>query len=248
MKDAHRLNADYFTIHGASRRDRSPDSSAGGASGKRSSRFGNDGTDESDEDLTDIPNVIALLAVLKKASVDREKIVAVRTFLAQGGEELHYLADNMDEILGLLIYQTSRQRFIVNLHESLSQAKEIRDSDREKEDLDRETVRRKIDNLSRAIDASRAYLKEFDYWKDASESNIRGESALAVKPPFGEDDSNWPEETRAHIESDNADNEIRGISTDAEVDVAPSLLRTAQGQTEGPGDGSLDKGKGKKVE
>ncbi|KAL8918277.1 MAG: hypothetical protein Q9208_007445 [Pyrenodesmia sp. 3 TL-2023] len=248
MGEAHRLNADYFTIHGASRRDRSPDSSAGETSGKRSSNLGYDGQGESDnteQDLSDITNVVALLSVLRKASVDREKIVAVRTFLAQGGDELHYLADNMDEIMGLLIYQTSRQQLIDHFTESIDRAKEdlYPSNDDEAKDPDQDTLQRRIDYLSQAISASRAYLQKLDYWRGALEStDTSGAPTLEVPPPFGKDDPDWPEATRAHIVEANRDNEIRGISKDAEVDVAPSLLRTAQGQAEG---GSVDKGKGK---
>lgn len=253
MGEAHRLNADYFTIHGASRRDRSPDSSAGETSGKRSSYLGYDGQGESDgseQDLNDIPNVVALLTVLKKASVDREKIVAVRTFLAQGGDELHYLADNMEEIMGLLIYQTSRQQLIDHFRESIDRAKDDLHrpgNDREAKDPDQDTLQRKIDYLFQAISAAHSYLQKLDYWKGAPEStNTSGEPTLEVTPPFGKDDADWPEATRAHIVEANQDNEIRGISKDAEVDVAPSLLRTAQGQGQGQGEGgSADKGKGK---
>ncbi|KAL8763074.1 MAG: hypothetical protein Q9184_001034 [Pyrenodesmia sp. 2 TL-2023] len=249
MGEAHRLNADYFTIHGASRRDRSPDSSAGETSGQRSSYVGYDGQGESDgseQDLNDIPNVVALLSVLKKASVDREKIVAVRTFLAQGGDELHYLADNMDEIMGLLIYETSRQQLIDHFLESIDRAKEDLHrprNDGEAKDPDQDTLQRKIDYLSQAISASRSYLRNLDYWKDALEiTNTSGEPTLEVTPPFGKDNADWPEATRAHIVEATQGNEIRGIPKDAEVDAAPSLLRTAQGQAEG---GSVDKGKGK---
>lgn len=165
MNESHRLNADYFTIHGA-KRDRSPDSSAEGTLANRSSLMGYDGYEsDSDQDVNDIPNVIALLAVLRKASVDREKIVAVRTFLAQGGEELNYLADNMAEIMGLLIYQTSRAQLLDHLVEAINRTKDSQASDTKSEDIDQEMIDRKIDNLKRAMNASRTYLSGLDYWQ-----------------------------------------------------------------------------------
>ncbi|KAL9007627.1 MAG: hypothetical protein Q9173_007149 [Seirophora scorigena] len=266
MKDAHRLTADYFTIHGA-RRDRSPDSSGAGTLGRQSGYLGYDGpqeSDDSDQDVHDIPNVVALLAALRKATVDREKIVAVRTFLAQGGEELHYLADNMGEIMGLLIYQTSRQQLLDHILENLDRAREDLQqqqeqqqntaSEKEADDGDEEkdpaSLHRTIDNLSRALSASQSSLRELDYWKDASESSMRRRSTLTVAPPTfgnkegkgdptgaGEDDVNWPEETRAHVEKANPGADIRGISKDAEIDAAPSLLRTAQEMQQGEGGG-----------
>ncbi|KAI4187554.1 MAG: hypothetical protein L6R41_002742 [Letrouitia leprolyta] len=247
MKDSHRLNADYFTVHG-SRRDGSPDSSAEGTLANRSSRLGYDGQEsDSDQDLDDISNVVALLAVLKKASVDREKMVAVRTFLSQGGDELHYLADNMDEIMGLLIYQTSRQQLFDHLVQTLKKAEEGKASGTKNENSDDEAMNRKIGYIIRAVDASRTFLKGLDYWTDATEDERRGESSFTVAPAFGKDAVDWSEDTRAHIQEANTENQIRGIPKEADVDTAPSPLRTAHEQMEGPAAGSMDKGKGKEL-
>ncbi|KAL9023861.1 MAG: hypothetical protein Q9196_006922 [Gyalolechia fulgens] len=245
MKESHRFNADYFTVHGA-RRGRSPDSSAEATLANRSSYVGYDGQEsDSDQGLDDVTNVIALLAVLKKASVDREKIVAVRTFLSQGGDELHYLADNMDEIMGLLIYQTSRQQLFDHLVQALEEAEDSQAPDTKSEELDRESLGRRINNIARAVDASRAYLGELDYWTSATENERLGRSNLTVAPAFGKDSTDWPEATRTHIREANTDNQIQGIPEGADVDTAPSLLRTAHEQAEGPAGGSMAKGKGK---
>ncbi|KAI4245816.1 MAG: hypothetical protein L6R40_002344 [Gallowayella cf. fulva] len=245
IKEPHRLNADYFTIHRA-KRDRSPNSSADRTSAKRSSFMGYDGQEsDSDEDLHDIPNVLVLLAVLRKATVDREKIVAVRTFLTQAGEELHYLADNMDEIMGLLIYHTSRQQLYGHISEALDKTRESQRSDNKAEEADEDAIERRIDGLSRAADASRSYLEGLEYWRDTSTDQKLGVSSIQVEPAFGRNGTDWPGETVAHIEEENAGNEIRGIPDDADTDIAPSLLRTAQGQAEGSAGGSVDKGKGK---
>ncbi|KAL8697107.1 MAG: hypothetical protein Q9201_007304 [Fulgogasparrea decipioides] len=245
MKESHLLNADYFTIHRA-KLERSPESSAEGTLANRSSYTGYDGNEsDSDQDLNDIPNVVALLAVLKRATVDREKIVAVRTFLAQGGDELHYLADIMDEILGLLIYQTSRQQLFNYLLEGLDKAKSGRDSESGKEEKDREELHRKIDNLSRAVDVSLVYLSGLEYWENALESGRIDDSGPNVAPAFGKDDMDWPEETKAHIEEENANNEIRGIPEGADIDVAPSPLRTSQSQADDSAGATRDKGKGR---
>ncbi|KAL8690921.1 MAG: hypothetical protein Q9224_004294, partial [Gallowayella concinna] len=209
MRESHRLNADYFTIHGA-KRDPSPNSNAERTSANRSSYIGYDGQEsDSDEDPYDIPNIVALLAKLKRATVDREKIVAVRTFLAQGGDELHYLAINMDEIMGLLIYQTSRQQLYGHISEALNKAKKSQAGDDQAHDTDKDAVEHRIENLSRAVDASRAYLELLEYWTDTSMSQKLGTSGLHVEPAFGKDGMDWYEEIRAHIEEKNADNEIR---------------------------------------
>ncbi|KAL8870551.1 MAG: hypothetical protein Q9174_003431 [Haloplaca sp. 1 TL-2023] len=246
-KDAHQLNADYFTIHGA-KRNRSPGSSIEGTLANRSSYTGLDGHDsDSDQDLHDIPNVIALLAVLKKATVDREKIVAVRTFLAQGGEELHYLADNVDEIMGLLIYHTSREHLHNHLVEALDNVKTLKNSDEGKEESDPGEETRKIENLSRAVEASQKHLDGIEYLNDASTTRKIDSSTLGVEPAFGTTDADWPEEARAHIEEQKSTNEIRGIPAGADVDIAPSPLRTSHAQAESQASATevLDKGKGR---
>ncbi|KAL8779883.1 MAG: hypothetical protein Q9194_001204 [Teloschistes cf. exilis] len=247
LKESHQLNADYFTIHGA-KRERSPESSQEATLANRSSYTGYDGHEsDSDQDVNDIPNVIALLAVLKKASVDREDIAAVRTFLAQGGDELHYLADKMDEIMGLLIYQSSRQQLFNNIVEALEKTKSSEAGEHQKEeDFDQEAIDRKISNLTKALEAARAYLEGMQYWRDSPKDEKMDDSGPTDAPAFSKGDADWPEETKAHIEEENdGNNEIKGIPENADVDVAPSPLRTFQNQVQPSVDNNLDKGKGK---
>ncbi|KAL8714001.1 MAG: hypothetical protein Q9220_002147 [cf. Caloplaca sp. 1 TL-2023] len=247
MKESHRLNADYFTIHKA-KRDRSPTLSSAGMT--RSSFLGFDGQEsESEQDINDIPNVPALLAVLKKATVDRQKVVAVRTFLAQGGEELHYLPDSMDEILGLLIYQTSRQQVLGYIHTALQEVQRKKDSVTDQdEDVDQEAVTQTIKNLSRAIDTARSYLAGLEYWRDVSKADDSG-STVALAFGDDKDHEDLLEETKTHMKEENGRNDIRGIPKDAETDFAPSPLRTAHDQAEGPAvAGPVDKGKGREVD
>lgn len=45
-----------------------------------------------DEEITSIP---ALMAKLKRSAIDREKIVAIDKFIDEGGEELHFLAEQV---------------------------------------------------------------------------------------------------------------------------------------------------------
>lgn len=86
----HMLNADYFTIH--SRRDRSPTSRPASTVG---SGFGARAEDEHPEPAHEMRDIPTLMAALRKAAIDREKVVAVRRFIDQGGEELYYLADQV---------------------------------------------------------------------------------------------------------------------------------------------------------
>jgi hypothetical protein len=47
---------------------------------------------EPPEEITD---VATLVQSLKKAAIDREKITVIERFVEQGGEELHYLAEEV---------------------------------------------------------------------------------------------------------------------------------------------------------
>jgi hypothetical protein len=96
MAQAHMLNPDYFTIHGSTVRSRgtSADRTTNGQSSRNSTK-GNEDIVETDE-IKDIP---ALMKVLRHGSVDREKIDAVKHFIEQGGEEIHYLEEQVRPLL-----------------------------------------------------------------------------------------------------------------------------------------------------
>lgn len=88
------LNEDYFTIHSSKVRSR-PQSVAGlsrvesGFLSRVSTKL-----DEQahSEEVGDIPS---LMYELKLASIDRERIDALKRFVQDGGEELYYLNDRV---------------------------------------------------------------------------------------------------------------------------------------------------------
>ncbi len=96
LSQAHLLSADYFTIHPDSR-----DSSTERTGQARSSISSHQGDGSMDEhDLDEISDITALNKALKKVTVDREKIAVVKQFLAQGGEDVFYLANRVCTSLG----------------------------------------------------------------------------------------------------------------------------------------------------
>jgi hypothetical protein len=54
----------------------------------------------------EVKDIATLMSKLKKAAIDREKIVFIHKFIDDGGEELYYLAEQvclrlcLDEIFG----------------------------------------------------------------------------------------------------------------------------------------------------
>lgn len=110
LAEGHALNSDYFTIHSQPRprsSDGSDDESSVRATQMRSPNktdgakspedaHNNDDGDQHDGDVRDIPT---LLRGLKRASIDREKIVLIEKFLEQAGDELYYLSENVSFML-----------------------------------------------------------------------------------------------------------------------------------------------------
>lgn len=112
LAEGHALNSDYFTIHSQPR----PGSSHGSddessvratqvrspnkTDGARSPEHPDDADDyQHDGEVRDIPT---LLHGLKRASIDREKIVLIEQFLEQAGDELYYLSEHVSAMISYL--------------------------------------------------------------------------------------------------------------------------------------------------
>ncbi|KAJ5683395.1 Meiotically protein [Penicillium macrosclerotiorum] len=86
---AHMLTEDYFTIHS---RARSRDQSATGLSRVESGFLSRVSTKVDEQvHLEEIGDIPALMRELRLASIDRERIDALKRFVQDGGEELYYL-------------------------------------------------------------------------------------------------------------------------------------------------------------
>ena len=95
LEEAHMLAADYFTIHSGRRR----------SVGSRvpSTYLLSQTTTKVDEEpplLEEIGNIPTLMYALKSAIVDREKIDALKRFIEEGGDEIHYLDDKVSSSTG----------------------------------------------------------------------------------------------------------------------------------------------------
>ena len=251
MSQAHMLTEDYFTIHAAKRRP-SRESSGDRTTTNRSSYMNGLKSDSEDEDTGEINNVAALMAALRKARVDREKIAAVTTFLDQGGDELFYLADNILTIMGEFIHQTSRRQLQTCLLQHLDAAtgsqgkREAKGKGKQGSDLEIDARRRKIDNLLKAIHAAGVHVNDLDYWSD-----LRARATSSETDPTNEThalDAAEPAEVtgggpRSHSEDDEPSvrEEIKGIPDEAHISEEPRV-----GFSVDHGDTSVqDKGKGK---
>lgn len=165
MKDAHLLNADYFTIHASRERDRSRGSSTDRSATHRTSMLEYyQSESEGEEDIGDVGDILKLMTVLRKARVDREKISAVGAFLVQAGDDLLYLGDHVAEIMNLLIYHTSRLQLQSNLYKSLEAARNGQKKDNhaagETDDKEKEQSAKRINNLTKAVRAADEHVED----------------------------------------------------------------------------------------
>ena len=220
MKDAHRLNPDYFTIH-PSGHDRSRGSSADRATTNGSSLTGAlAGASEADDDIQEIEDIAALLAALKKARMDREKITSVKIFLDQGGEELHYLADTMPTILDDLVHQSSRRQLQLVLLQGLDAATKARKESEGDKDEDGSSKRR-VENILKAVHAANVHENDVEYWSDLRSQSTGFEAGPtnerhdidATEPSDPAKDA--PPAPQTEDRNGDAMNEIRGLPDDS---------------------------------
>lgn len=190
--DSHMLTADYFTIH--ANRARSPDSSRNTSLRTASlARLKMRMEDEEPIAQQDIPDITTLLRILRKAAVDREKLVAVRKFVADGGDELYYLADQMPHIMSLFIFQSSRRQLLADLMQHFDSATSRRESLAEHDHADDEDARkeheaahRQAESLLNAVRAADDQVKRLEYWSDIKGMAHKGETLGAT-----DENNNW---------------------------------------------------------
>lgn len=168
----HELTAEYFTIHPQTLRPESQilsptrTSEQGRRVRKAEAEIG-----IADMEITDIAS---LLVALRRASLDREKLLAVRKFLDEGGDELFYLGDHMGDVMRQFIYQSSRRQLLSDLLSRHSTTHGEREDLNAHDHRNGETEelaehKRKVqhaENLHKAIKAAEIEVKGLEYWSD----------------------------------------------------------------------------------
>lgn len=186
---SHELTAEYFTIHPKTVKTPSPGSSIAFSSTKmlRARQM------EEDQDLEkmEISNIASLMRALRKAALDREKLVAVRKFVEEGGDELHYLSESMPDIMSLFVYQSSRRHLLAELmhhFDTTTKRKEsLSDHTHDDEEAKRkhDAAARQAENLLKAVNAADDQVKKLEYWSDIKSMAKHGETLHAT------DDNHW---------------------------------------------------------
>lgn len=167
LEAAHHLNTDYFTIHSRPR-DRSP-ASASNPEATLARPASYSSFQSIKEELTEpdeIKDIPSLIKAIRLANIDREKVDFVKQFIRDGGDELHYLRENMSEIMSALVFQNSRRQILEYLKESAEKAQEHRDEHDAEDRPEGEQEKRRIDNLLKAAEAADQEIHGLEYWSD----------------------------------------------------------------------------------
>ncbi|KAB8269828.1 hypothetical protein BDV30DRAFT_229528 [Aspergillus minisclerotigenes] len=150
---AHMLNEDYFTIHTAKKKRAA---SAGRGSQGPSTHLSRATTNVDEEGpLEEIGNIPTLMYALKNAKIDREKFDILRRFVAEGGQELYYLDEKMQDIMALFVFQASRWQLVTYMTDLIE---ELSGKEPESSGMDAEETRRQKDYLSKAVATAKHYL------------------------------------------------------------------------------------------
>lgn len=138
-----------------------------------------------DEEVRDIAT---LMRKLKKAAIDREKIIIIHKFIDDGGEELHYLAEQIPTIMSMLIFQNSRRQLLSTLMDRFDAAKDHRKEHEKEGKVESEAEERRINNLLKAVEAADSECKKLEYWSDIKNLAEEGKAGEATEPSRGWDE------------------------------------------------------------
>jgi hypothetical protein len=209
LSAAHRLTAEYFTIHPKRDRSRSPGSL------RPESYASIVPATEFEEPPEDIKDIATLLKSLRLATIDRAKIDLVKRFVISApADELSYLGTHIPDVMSHLVFQNSRRQLLLYLRRSADEAREhrgepVKDS------------QQRIDNLLAAIDEAEKEIAGLEYWSDrkhvlktADEDTTEREDTKrqSIAPIF---DASSAPHTERKLEPAG---DIRGISKEAEVE------------------------------
>ncbi|KAM3069434.1 hypothetical protein ACMFMG_005541 [Clarireedia jacksonii] len=171
----HMLNEDYFIIRPARSRNRSRATTFTSPVRESSRHSMALSKHELEEELRkeDICDIGSLMAILRICRIDREKMEAVESFIKHGGDELHYLAEHMHEIMNHFIFQASRRQLLSNLMKNFDEALD-------KEQDDKESMEKRAKALEAAVKAADEEVKRLEYWSDVKDMAESGETKGAV--------------------------------------------------------------------
>lgn len=217
LEAAHHLNTDYFTIH-SKQRDRSPSSAINpDAQLARPVSYSSfQSVEEEFKKPDEINNLPSLTKAIRVAKIDREKIDAIKQFVTNGGAELHYLADQIPEIMSALVFQNSRRQILAYLKNQAEEAQHHRYEHDAEDRPEGEEEKRRIDNLLHAAEVADTEISGLEYWSDRKH-------VLRTEDEGKEHDDEGQMQQRKDVLG-----EIKGISEKAETSAEIRVDRRLQ--------------------
>ncbi|KAB8576216.1 hypothetical protein FH972_025744 [Carpinus fangiana] len=182
LKEAHKLNSDYFSIHPASTRGQEITPSGQSATLRSGSinMLNKQREEEEEEASGEVDTIGTLLKRLKMAEVDREKIKLVLRFMEEGGQDIFYLSEQIPYIMGLLMFQYSRRQLLSAMMSNIDAADGHRKEHEDMDEPEGDEERQRIDNLLKAVEAADRQIQRLEYWSDIQDAVNKGESQGAV--------------------------------------------------------------------
>jgi hypothetical protein len=185
---SHELTAEYFTIHPETLRSPPDEGNVSRMGETELARLLREKEQEAmNIENLEIEDIATLTTAMGNASVDRDKLIAVRKFIDNGGDELYYLSERMPEIMALFIYDSSRRLLLSELlqrhGETTQQQKDLKghSHDDEKVQKDHDASTRRAENLLKAVHAADAQVKELEYYSEIKDM-LEHEEPLSAGP------------------------------------------------------------------
>ena len=240
VRAANVLTGDYFTIH--PKRDRSPTSTLATTAGA-SFASQRAALNDPPEDIASVSN---LLKALRLATVDREKIDAIKQFLRQGGEELFYLDEQIPEIMLLFVFQTSRRQLVELLQHEAADARKHRDEHDAEGRPEGKAESRRIDNILKAMRTANGQIGGLEYWSDRKRV-LQSSDEMGSDRRAKHDVPSFDGASVAPTEDDPVE-EVKGISEKAEIKTE-HIHSDAHSDSNGSNTANVEnKGKGKAID
>lgn len=168
MDVAHMLTSEYFTIH--PKRDRSISTDRGASVRYSFMTFSTAEDILLPEEITDIAS---LLKSLRLATIDREKLEAVRRFTKTAGiDELGLLYEHIPAIMSFFVFQNSGRQLVAILKQAVLDADSPSTNKDESRSKSTSTdVQSRIDSIRKALSTADKQIGGLEYWSDKTRSN-----------------------------------------------------------------------------
>lgn len=184
-QDAHRLNADYFTIHPARMLTRTASSIAPSMTLSTLAKQAQDEEEQPEE----MDSMAGLLRSLRRANVDREKVGLVMRFLDEGGDDVFSLADEMEHVMSLFMFQYTRRQLLQRMLDKITAAADHREEHEANKKPEDEHEKKKTDSLLHAVRAAEKQVQALEYWSDIRDLVQEGHTLHGAETESGWDGS-----------------------------------------------------------